>query len=299
LVVGQIALRITAVDLSRIYPKRQANVHKGQFGTVLVVCGSKLYSGSAALAAVGAVRAGADLAVVTAVERAANIAANTLPDLITYPLRGSQLTSSHVSQILKIARLRKVNSMVIGCGLGNDSSTLAAIRKLIQKITVPSVIDADGLAAISKGDIKLNDRPAVLTPHLGELAKLLNRASINNDMESRLAGAKQAAHQYKAVVLLKGPVDIITNGISTITNNTGTPFMTKGGTGDILAGILGAILARGVDYMQAAQAAAYINGRAGELASFEMGEGLAASDMFEFIPKVINTDESDIQTSAA
>jgi len=287
------------MDLSRIYPKRQVNVHKGQFGTVLVICGSKLYSGSAALAAVGAVRAGADLAVVTAPERAANIAANTLPDLITYPLRGSQLTPSHVSQILKIAKLRKVNSLVIGCGLGNQRSTLTAIRKLIQKIIVPSVIDADGLAAISKGEIVLNDRPAVLTPHLGELAKLLNRASVDDNMEARLAGAKQAAFKYKAVVLLKGPVDIITNGMSTITNNTGTPFMTKGGTGDVLAGILGAILARGVDYMQAAHVAAYINGKAGEMASEKFGESLAASDMFEFIPKVINTDESDIQTSAA
>src|SRR3989344_626946 len=181
------------MDLSRIYPKRQTNVHKGHFGTVLVVCGSKLYSGSAALAAVGAVRAGADLAVVCAIERAANVAANTLPALITYPLRGSQLTSSHVSQILKIAKLRKVNSLVIGCGLGNQRSTYAAVRKLIAKITVPSVIDADGLAAISKGEIVLNDRPAVLTPHLGELAKLLNRASVDDNMEARLAGAKQAA----------------------------------------------------------------------------------------------------------
>ena len=293
MVVDQIALSITAVDLSRIYPKRQPNVHKGQFGTVLVVCGSKLYSGSAALAAVGAVRAGADLAVVTAVERAANIAANTLPDLITYPLRGSQLTSSHVSQILKIARFRKVNSMVIGCGLGNDSSTLAAIRKLIQKITVPSVIDADALAAISKGETLLNDRLAVLTPHLGELAKLLSRTSITDNMESRLAGAKEAAYKHKAVVLLKGPVDVITNGISTITNNTGTSFMTKGGTGDILAGILGAILARGVDYMQAAHAAAYINGKAGEMASEKFGESLAASDLFKFLPKVINSGNDD------
>lgn len=281
------------MDLLRIYPKRQANVHKGQFGTVLVVCGSKLYSGSAALAAVGSVRAGADLAVVCAVERAANVAANTLPDLITYSLRGSHLTSGHISHILKIAKLRRVNSMVIGCGLGNQRSTHVAVKKLIQKVIVPLVIDADGLAAISKGDIRLNDRPTVLTPHLGELAKLLNRASIDDSMESRLAGAKQAAYKYKAVVLLKGPVDIITNGTNTITNNTGTPYMTKGGTGDILAGILGAILARGIDYMQAAHAAAYINGKAGELASEEMGEGLAASDLFKFIPKVISAEAEE------
>ena len=276
------------MDLSRIYPKRQANVHKGQFGTVLVICGSKLYSGSAALAAVGAVRAGADLAVVAAVERAANVAANLLPDLITYPLRGSHLTLGHVKEILNIGKLRRINSLVIGCGLGNDKSTQAAIRKLIAKIIVPSVIDADGLAAISKDEIRLNDRSAVLTPHLGELAKLLNKDSIEDSMEARLAAAKEAAHKYKAVVLLKGQVDIVTDGTSTITNSTGTPFMTKGGTGDILAGILGAILARGIDYMQAAHAAAYINGKAGELASEQMGEGLVASDIFETIPKVIN-----------
>lgn len=281
------------MDLSRIYPKRQSNVHKGHFGTVLVVCGSKLYSGSAALAAVGSVRAGADLAVVCAVERAANVAANLLPDLITYPLKGSYLTLGHVKEILNIAKLRRINSLVIGCGLGNDKSTQAAIKNLLQKIIVPSVIDADALLAIAKGEIHLNDRPAVLTPHLGELAKLLFRTSLNDTMESRLAAAKEAAYKHKAVVLLKGPVDIITDGTSTITNNTGTPFMTKGGTGDILAGILGAILARGVDYMQAAQAAAYVNGKAGEMASVKFGEGLAASDMFEFIPEVINSGNED------
>ena len=245
------------------------------------------------MAAVGAIRAGADLAVVTAVERAANVAANLLPDLITYPLGGSHLTLGHVKEILNIAKLRRINSLVIGCGLGNDKSTQAAIKNLIQKIIVPSVIDADALAAISKGEIRLNDRPAVLTPHLGELARLLNRTSIDDNLDARLAGAKQAAYKYKAVVLLKGPVDVITNGISTITNNTGTPFMTKGGTGDILVGILGAILARGADYMQAAQVAAYINGKAGEMASAQFGESLAASDLFNFIPKVINSGDRD------
>src|SRR3989344_79350 len=106
------------MDLSKIYPLRPDWVHKGAYGSVLVICGSKLYTGSATLAAVSAVRAGADLVTVVAPERAANVAANALPDLMTYPLKGDFLTNRHVVDIMDIAHLRRVNSVVIGCGLG-------------------------------------------------------------------------------------------------------------------------------------------------------------------------------------
>src|SRR3989338_4608707 len=137
------------MDLSRIYPKRPEWVHKGNFGSVLVVCGSKLYSGSATLAAVSALRAGADLVTVTAPERAANIASNTLCDLITYPLRGSYLSTSHIREIFDIVRLRRINSVVLGCGLGRHRATVTAVEKLIHKFTVPLVIDADALYTVS------------------------------------------------------------------------------------------------------------------------------------------------------
>lgn len=275
------------MDLSKIYPPRENWVHKGHYGSVLVVCGSKLYSGAAALAAIAALRAGADMVTVTAPTRAADIAAHTLPDLITYPLRGDRLASRHINDILDIAHVRKVNSVVIGCGLDRHQATILAIQKLISKIVVPMVLDADALRAIAKKPEIVSGKQVILTPHAAELAILLNQSAIAEDFESRLASAKLAAHKYRCVVLLKGFVDIITDGKMTITSNSGTPLMTKGGFGDTLAGICAALLARNVGVFEAAHAAAYINGKAGELTASVFGESIAASDIFTFIPKAI------------
>jgi len=275
------------MDLSKIYPPRPEEVHKGNYGSVLVVCGSKLYSGSATLAAVSALRAGADLVTVVAPERAANIAANTLCDLITYPLRGSYLSTSHIREIFDIAKLRRINSIVLGCGLGRHRATVSAIEKLIYKFTIPLVIDADALYLISNKSNIFKGKHVVLTPHLFELAAILSRQKIEDTFESRLSAAKEAALKYSAIVLLKGHIDIVTDGAVSITNNSGTSFMTKGGFGDTLSGICGALLARGVGTLEAAHAAAYINGRAGELASEKYGEGVVASDIFNLIPEAI------------
>lgn len=275
------------MDLSKIYPSRPEWVHKGNYGSVLVVAGSKLYSGSATLAGVCALRAGVDMVTVVAPARAADIAANKLPDLMTFPLKGDHLTSRHVADVLDIAHLRRVNSTVIGCGLGVNISTVAAVLKIISKVSVPMVLDADALRAISQKPDVLAAKHAVLTPHLGELAMLLGVKQLEDDLDSRVAAVKRAATKYKAVVLLKGFVDVICDGTSLITNNSGTPYMTKGGFGDTLSGICGALLARGIGLWEAAYAAAYINGKAGELAAEKKGEGLVASDIFETIPKVI------------
>ncbi len=277
------------MDLSKIYPQRNANAHKGNFGNVMVVGGSKLYTGAASLAAVSALRAGADMVTVCAPARAANVASLQIPDLMTFPLKGDRLSPSHVNDILDTAHVRKINCFVIGMGLGRHISTFDAIYKLIAKITVPMVLDADALRAISKKPEVVFGKQVILTPHAGELAILLEQVGKIDEFDARLVAAKQAAYKYHAVVLSKGNVDIITDGQTTITNNSGTPFMTKGGFGDTLAGICGALLARGVGMIEAALAAAYINGRAGELAGEKNGEGAIASDIFDAIPQVISS----------
>lgn len=275
------------MDLAKIYSPRPDWVHKGNYGSVLVVCGSKLYTGAAALAAVCALRGGADMVTVCAPARAADVAANYLPDLMTFPLKGDAISGRNVADILDTAHLRRINSVVLGCGLGRKVTTYSAIYKLISRFNVPMVLDGDALRAIAlKPDVVLG-KHVILTPHAGELAILLGQSQMSADFEARLVAAKQAAHKYHAVVLLKGHIDIITDGATTITNNTGTPFMTKGGFGDCLAGIVGALLARGVGLFEAAHTAAYINGKAGEMAALKRGEGLVASDIFEYIPRVI------------
>ena len=275
------------MDLSKIYPKRPAAVHKGAYGSVLVVCGSKLYSGSAPLSAGAALHAGADLVTVCAPQRAADIAAANIVDLITFPLKGDYLSTRHLTNIFDIASVRKINSIVLGCGLGRHRLTVSAIYKIIAKLAIPQVLDADALFAISKDPQVVRGRQVVLTPHAGELAILLNISRIGEDFDSKLAAAKQAAITYGAVVILKGNVDIITDGNTTITNNSGTPYMTKGGFGDELAGIVGTLLARGTGLLEAAHVAAYINGRAGEAAARDLGESVLASDSFDYIGRVI------------
>lgn len=276
------------MDLSKIYPPRPTWVHKGDFGNVMVVSGSKLYSGAATLAAVAALRAGCDMVTVCAPQRAAEVASHKFPDLMTFPLKGDFLAKKHVDDIFDIAVVRRINSVVLGCGLGRREETAYSILKLIAKLTVPIVLDADGLRAVAGNPRSVHDRRIVMTPHAGELAILLGQRELPHDFEARLLAAKQAAGIYQCVIVLKGPVDVITDGVSTITNNSGSPQMTKGGFGDTLAGICAALLARGTGMFEAAQAAAYINGRAGELAAEQKGEGALASDIFETIPEVIN-----------
>ena len=275
------------MDLSKIYPTRPDWVHKGNYGSVLVVCGSKFYSGSATLAAVSALRAGSDLVTVVAPQRAADVASYTLPDLITFPLRGDYLSSTHINEILDVAHVRKINAVVLGCGLGRSVTTLAAIRKLITKFTVPMVLDADALLALSQKPEAGENKHFVLTPHAGELTTLLRGEQVGVEFEKRMEQVKRAANKYKSVVLLKGHIDIITDGEMAVTNNSGSVQMTKGGFGDTLAGVVGALLARGVGLFESAHFAAYINGAAGSLAAKEFGEGVAASDIFDYIPKVI------------
>ncbi|MEK7581530.1 MAG: NAD(P)H-hydrate dehydratase [Patescibacteria group bacterium] len=276
------------MDLSNIYCARPTNVHKGNFGSVLVVGGSKLYSGSATLAAIGAVRSGADLVTVAAPARAADVASHTLCDLITYPLRGDYLKNTHVADILDLLLVRKINAVVIGPGMGRHRLTVGALQKLITKINLPMVLDADALFAISMNPKITLSKQLILTPHAGELAILMKLHKLSENFDVRLSTAKDAAKKYGAVVLLKGNVDIITDGTNTITNNTGSPYMTKGGFGDVLAGICATLLARGVGLFEAANVGAYISGRAGEMAAQHYGEGLAASDVFNFIPRVIH-----------
>jgi len=278
------------MDLTKIYSPRPDWVHKGAYGNVLIVGGSKLYTGAATLAGMAALRAGADMVTVCAPQRAADVAANETPSLMTYPLRGDHFTGRHVATVLDTAHLRRINCIVLGMGLGRHQATIPAIQKLISKATVPMVLDADALRAIAQKPDVVFGKQVVLTPHTGELAILLGVSGIAPDFDSKIVAAKQAAAKYHAVVVLKGSVDIITDGTSLITNNSGTPLMTKGGFGDTLAGICGALLARGTGMWEAGHAAAYINGAAGELAGEKKGEGLIASDIFEYIPKVIQNN---------
>ncbi len=267
--------------LKKIYKKRKAWTHKGKHGKLLVIGGSNIYVGAPLFVALAALRSGCDLVYVAAPQRAANIIART-PDLITYQLNGNHLAKRHVKQLLKMSK--NMDAIVIGNGLGNNKDTLSAINNFFSKCSLPTVLDADAIRASASNKKLLKGR--IITPHAGEFF-LLTGKSVSNELELRKKYAKTFASKYKCIVLLKGHIDVITDGNKVAINKTGSPKLTVGGTGDTLAGICGALLARGTGAFDAACAAAYVNGKAGEYAVRRYGESTIASDLVEEISNVL------------
>ncbi|PIQ92770.1 MAG: NAD(P)H-hydrate dehydratase [Parcubacteria group bacterium CG11_big_fil_rev_8_21_14_0_20_39_14] len=272
------------MNLSHIYPPRSAWTHKGEHGHVLILAGSKRYSGSPVFNAISALRAGADLIHCVGPERAMNIAAGFLPDIITVPLPGDILRPKHIAFILKLAS--KFDSIILGSGLGRASETFKAIQEIVAKIDLPMAIDADGIRALAPKKEIIKGKNIVLTPHLVEF-EILTGQKVKSEVEDRKEKVKKWAENLGCTILLKGHIDVISDGKEVAVEKAGSPYMTAGGMGDTLTGILGAILARKVNPWEAAQAAAFINGKAGELAAKKYGEGVLASDIFDFIPEVI------------
>jgi NAD(P)H-hydrate epimerase len=268
--------------LRQIYKPRAEWSHKGNFGHLLVIGGSKKYSGSPAFNALAAYRSGVDLVTVVSPKRAADIIASFSPDLITYPLDGDHFDDSHLKEVLMLAK--DANAVVIGGGLEREKSTMIGVRKFLKKIELPCVIDADAINAIKKKSII--KRNFVITPHSNEFF-VLTGLQPEIDIERRVALVKNVATQLGCIIALKGHIDVISDGIRTAINKTGNPYMTVGGTGDTLTGICGGLLARGVDPFDAACAACFINGMAGDLAARKYGEGLMASDLIDEIPNVL------------
>lgn len=267
--------------LKRIYRKRDVWCHKGDFGSLLVIGGSKLYSGSPAFNALAALRSGCDLVTVVAPERAANIIASFSPDLITYPLKGDYLSKKHLPVLNDFSKGK--DAAVIGGGLGRNDETMQTVSEFLKNIKVPCVIDADAIHAVAKN--KRVIRKMVITPHAIEFFALTG-LKVSNDVNDRVKKVSQAASQLGCTILLKGHVDVISDENRVAINKSGSPYMTKGGTGDTLAGICGALLARGAKPFDAACAAAYINGKAGSLAS---SEGMLASDLLWKIPEALKS----------
>ena len=256
--------------------------HKGDNGKVLVIGGSELYTGAPVLAGLAALRTGVDLVFVAAPERAANVAANNI-DLITVPLNGTHLSERHLKQIKPY--LEKVNSVVIGPGLGVEAGTKKAVLEIIRSCKKPIVVDADAIKALRKDFTVPEDRAVILTPHRGEFEGLSGTAP------NKLNVAK-FAKKCGAIIVLTAHEDLITNGTKSEVNSTGNPGMTVGGTGDVLSGVIAGLLAQRIVPFSATRYGTEINGRAGDLAKEDKGFGFVASDLLEKIPKVMRWVQS-------
>lgn len=267
------------------------NAHKGDSGKVLVIGGGP-YTGAPILSSMGAYRTGADLVYIASVENVVRAAADLIPELIGYSLPGKHIDMGHVGRILKL--MQNADSVVLGPGMGREPGTIQVVQALIRAaLRVPVVIDADGLFALSTMDEFLSGSlrlKGVITPHRGEFVRLHPIKGKSPSEED----VRELARKTGMTVLLKGKEDIISDGERTKLNRTGNPAMTVGGTGDVLAGITGALLARGLSPFDAARLAAFISGSAGDMAFSEKSYGLLASDVVEQIPFILKKYLGDL-----
>ncbi len=284
--------KINSNLLREIYKKRESSARKYDHGLVIVIGGSKVYSGSPALSAFSAFRAGADMVQIIAPQRAADIAAGFSPSLVAFPLEGGHLSTDHLSDLLALTRSAKTVArgnvaVVIGGGTGRDEETKKVIREYLKEVTVPVVIDADAIYALEDEKIDFTNKNFLITPHLHEFYVLTGIDVGKTKKEDRGEVVKLKAKELSSVILLKGELDFISDGEEIAVNEISVPYLTTGGCGDTLAGISAALLARGVEGFKAAQVAAFINAKAGKLAADEKGESLIAVDLINKIEKII------------
>jgi NAD(P)H-hydrate epimerase len=274
-------------DILQVTKPRPSESHKGDFGRLLVIGGSETFSGAPAFVALAALRTGVDLAYVAAPEKTAHDIASITPDLITIKLEGTHLNTGNVPALKTY--IEAANAVAMGPGLGMHSETKEAVKAIVETVesaAKPLLLDADGLKAFAEFKRKLNV-PLVLTPHPGEYA-ILTGKKLPESLKEKVLEVQKTAEELGAVILLKGPVDIISDGKRFKLNFTHNPGMTVGGTGDVLSGIVAAFLAQRTDPFEAAVAGAFANGTAGDFVLEEKGYHMVSTDLIQKIPKVLN-----------
>lgn len=273
-------------DVFLVNKKRGKYDHKGMSGSLLVIGGNENYSGAPSLTAMGAYAVGLDLVYVAVPDSCALAVASFSPSIITVELDGNKLDTNNLNQIEPF--LNKVDAVALGPGLGLDKDTIKAVNKLIKMVqanALPFVLDADGLKAYKKKKNVLTT-PTIFTPHSREFRDLFMKDLVE-DFRKRGAIVEKEAGKIGGVILLKGSVDVISNGLKTRYNWSGNPGMTVGGTGDVLCGVTAALLAQGANSFNAASAGAFINGSAGDLVYEEKGYHLQPEDLIKKIPIVM------------
>lgn len=268
-----------------LLPARAAEAHKGDFGRILLLCGSRGYTGAAALAAMGALRSGAGLVYLGVPESIYAIEAVKLTEAIVFPLPEEQggYAPAAVEEILPL--LDRMDAVLCGPGMGQSAGAAAMVQALCSRFSGPLVLDADGINLLSKHKDVLRHRqaPVVLTPHAGEFARLCPELQ-----GERTEMAAEAARQLRCVLLLKGHETVITDGEKCYVNHTGNSGMAVGGSGDLLSGMIVSLLGQGMAPLEAAACAAWLHGKAGDVCAEQFGQrGLLPSDMASVLGRLM------------
>ncbi|MBU0686192.1 MAG: NAD(P)H-hydrate dehydratase [Thermoplasmatota archaeon] len=267
-----------------LLPRRRKDSHKGDSGRVLVIGGGP-YTGAPAFTGMAAMRSGVDLTYIATPETSAIPVAIYSPSYIVRALEGEILREDHVKELLQFSKGMDV--VAIGPGLGNAPETISAIQSIVRSVDKPLVVDADAIGACGAKPQILKKKAGVLTPHAGEFKKLTGKTLPQDDLDKRKAVVREAASRLKMTILLKGPVDIISDGSYIKLNRIHNDAMTVGGTGDVLTGIVAGLIAQKATPFGAARIGAFTAGLAGDLAFEEKSYGLLATDVIEKIPFVL------------
>lgn len=276
----------TSGELVRRYcPVRDPFAHKGDFGRVVIVAGGEGYTGAPVLAAWGAIRTGAGL-IFTGVPRGVYpIVASKLDAPMVFPLPDKEGYLAPAALPVILEKLQGADACLVGPGLGRGEAVEELVLELLRACRCPLILDADGINAVSGHIDQLRGAacPIVLTPHEGELRRLTRAPE-----QDRLTGAMALAEETGCIVLRKGHETIITDGKKTYLNRTGNAGMATGGSGDVLSGILLALLGQKVPPLGAAATAAWLHGTAGDLAARELGQyAMTPGDLLDRLPRLL------------
>ncbi len=281
-------------DIKRLFDKkRKRDSHKNDYGHCVILAGSKGLTGAGCLTALAALRIGAGLVTLCIPKSLNQIIEIKLTEIMSLPLpetNNHTLSSKSTQTIFNFIEEKKVDVLGIGPGLSLNSSTQVLIRNIVKRFKGTIILDADGITAFSKGNIKkLKERKGslIITPHLGEFSRLINKSKhiINRNREEI---TRQFAQEYSLICVLKGYRTIVTDGKVSYVNPTGNPGMATAGTGDVLTGIITGLVAQGYSSLEASIGGVYIHGLAGDVAVRFKGEMcLIASDMIDFLPLAI------------
>lgn len=276
-------LNLDAVQ--KILPDRDPWGHKGCFGRILLLCGSKGYTGAAYFSAMGALRSGAGLVFLGVPESIYAIEAVKLNEPVVFPLPDcdGMIAKEAIPSILQ--RLPRMDAVLIGCGLGIGPDTEAVVGAVLKAAMCPVIVDADGITLLKKHKDIVRGRayPTILTPHDGEFLRVGGLLG-----DDRMDSAAKFAREWNCIVLLKGHRTCITDGRAHYRNGTGNPGMAVGGSGDVLAGIIAGLLGQGLSALEAAACGAWLHGAAGDLCASEIGQyGMLPSDMLDALPRLL------------
>lgn len=272
-------------DVLSMLPDRRFDSHKGDYGRILLLCGSKGYTGAAAMAAMGALRTGAGLVYLGVPESIYIIEAIKLTEAIVFPLPDDQGMFAATAAQQIISRLEGMDAVLIGPGIGQSAGTNQVVKTVLSNFKGPVVVDADGINVLKahKDILRGRKAPTILTPHPGEFVRFSDR-----DCKDRVKAAAQLAEELSAILVLKGHETVITDAATCYINPTGNPGMAVGGSGDVLAGMITALLGIGLAPLESAACGVWLHGAAGDLCAEEMGQyAMLPSDMLNALPRLL------------